>query len=372
MEPDFDVVFVGQVVGIDLMFAEHFARRGMRCCVARPSSAAKTAEMFDGFDRYHRSYSLREIAHFANAAEFLAIARRSRLVVSLGGGALGVLRWRWPLRRLLGFPPIVAATTGSDLAETAGKRGWRGAIYRRYLRSVDLNAVVPYPAILANLLAHRIPNVAFLRYPYYLLEPARRHASSPQVRFLHASHLDWKANDPGEHRVSSKGNDRFLRAFARAVSNGLDAHCVILDRGPDREIAKQLVSDLGVGDRFSWKGHLTRDELLAEMASADVVVDQFEVGGFGGIALEAMSLGRPVMIHIDAAAARIVYGGDDPPILNCHTEDEIYHAVMRSRDRNEMARLGDDAAVWARRNHGDSALDEWLFHFSLLTGHRFA
>src|SRR5439155_2362898 len=207
---------------------------------------------------------------------------------------------------------------------------------------------VPYPHAIKNVFAFGIPNVVFMRFPYYLLGEVAREEEWGQegrIRFFHPSHFDWKLHDAGIHRNSSKGNDRFIRAFARAIQEGLDAECVFLERGSDRDAAKTLLTELGVGDRAIWRAELPRDELLKEIERADVVVDQFDVGGLGGIATEAMSLAKPVMIHLDEGCAGLLYA-DSPPVLNCHTEQEIYQQILRCRDRPALRMLGSSAREW--------------------------
>jgi len=210
-----------------------------------------------------------------------------------------------------------------------------------------------------------------MRYPYYLApEPATAIRSDGRLRFFHASHLDWKVNDPGINRWSAKGNDRFFRAFARATRDGLDAECVVLDRGPDRDEARLLARGLGLEDRITWLPQLSRDELFMEFARADVIVDQFDVGSYGGITIEAMSLGRPVMVYINSATARLVYP-DPMPVLNCHSEEEIHAQLVRCRDRDYLVKLGADARAWVYKYHSwESCLDQFIFYYTLLTGDR--
>jgi glycosyltransferase involved in cell wall biosynthesis len=43
---------------------------------------------------------------------------------------------------------------------------------------------------------------------------------------------------------------------------------------------------------------VTRDEVLARVVQADVVVDQLLIGWYGAFAVEAMALGRPVLAYV--------------------------------------------------------------------------
>jgi glycosyltransferase involved in cell wall biosynthesis len=369
----FDILITGGVANSDLIFAEHLSRRGLRCCVIRKSSQdSEKRKPADTYSSYQTHFPADQVRFYSGGGDFLRVARQCDLILSITGGLVPALgRFLWPIRSALRLPPTINVTTGSDMTELAAEKSLRGYVYRQYLRFVDLNWCVPYPHAVKNVLALHVPNVVFMRFPYYLLgEVARREARSGdgRIRFFHASHLDWKLHDAGAHRNSSKGNDRFIRAFARAIQSGLNAECVFLERGRDRDAAKSLLTELGVSDRAIWMSELPRDELLKEIERADVVVDQFDVGGLGGIATEAMSLAKPVMIYLDKGCAGLLYA-ESPPVLNCQTEEEIFQEIMRCGDRVALRTLGGNAREWVYKyHHWSTCLDQFLFHFTRLTG----
>ena len=105
------------------------------------------------------------------------------------------------------------------------------------------------------------------------------------------------------------------------------------------------------------------------MAQADVIVDQFDVGGLGAIAAEAMALSKPVLMHLEMANLNIVYS-EPPPLLSAFSEDEILDVLLKHRDRAELAAIGAAAKDWVYRNHHwENCLDTFLFYYALLTGH---
>lgn len=368
-----DVLIIGELVGSDLLLAEHLSRIGLKCLVARkPSEGADRA--ITPLTSYHRAFDIKDIVTVESGLELIKYARRCRLIVSFTGALVWALGRLWPFRRFLRLPPVINYTTGSDITELAVEQSRQGSLYRQYLDFAAINACVPYPRAIENIIHLRIPRVVFLRFPYYLIdegislpEPASR--KREKLRFFHPSNLDWKVCDPGAHRNSSKGNDRFIRAFSRAVREGLQADCVILDRGPDREVAHELIAKLGAEGYFIWKQHLTRDELVQEYRDADVVVDQFDVGGLGAIAVESMSLGKPVMTYLQENCLALSYP-ESPPVLNCSSEEEIYGQLRRCRDEAILRDLGTAARKWALKYHGSGEyLKQFLFYYTFLTGH---
>lgn len=364
-----DVLVYGGQCANDLQMGEFLARRGLRVCVARKSedSALSAIDLPSNFfSRLRRE----NIVYIRKPAELINLARTSRMVLTFTGSLGFTLRWRWALRRLLGLPPVVNYPTGSDFSELLAQRTPVAWFYRYFVHTCDINAAFAYPHILKNILRYKIRNIAFLRHPYLLPDPKQvRLEEGRPLRFFHPSHLDFKVNDNGRHRNSSKGNDRFLRAFLRALDAGLDAECLMLDRGPDRVFARQMIEASPHAERFTWLPHLKREQFFERMASSDVVVDQFDVGGLGGIAVEAMALGKPVLLYLDKACLPIVYP-ELPPVLNAFTEDEIYEQIKANSNRAELALMGQSAIEWVQRNHSwETCLDPLLFYYALLTGH---
>jgi|GEM_PF-2301073 len=370
-----DLLILGELCGNDLVMAEHLSRKGLRCAVARWKSAGEQ----DGASTiplrsYHTHFREEDIWHYRNCLDFLQRARQSRLIISFSGSLINALGRLWPLRHLLSLPPVINCTTGSDISELAVKDSQEGRRYREYLEYASINAVVVYPVALKNVLRLKAPRVIFYRIPYYTAQsPKSSFRKNPDDEdtcvFLHASNLDWGVRDSAPGRCSTKGNDRFIRAFARAVKEGLKARCVILDRGPDREEARHLIESLGMEAEFHWKGHLTRDELMEEYMKADVIVDQFDVGCFGGIAIEAMALGKPVMVAVEQSSASLLFP-EMPPVLNCRTEDEIYREIMKCRDPETVQIIAAKGKEWVERHYNpDTCLAQLLFYYSLLTGH---
>ncbi|MBI4349031.1 MAG: glycosyltransferase [Elusimicrobia bacterium] len=373
----YEVGIVGGVAGFDFVLAEGLARKGFHCSVAikegeldsrttRPPARLRTAWDAAGLSEYR------------SRLELLSWARTCRIVVSMTGGLLFGLGPLWFVRRMFGTPPVVACSTGSDLAELAVADGRLGWALRAYLRSVEVNWCLPYPSVLENIRRLRIPRVAFMDFPYDLraseelnVDLERHLRRSGPLRIFHSSNLDWGVTDPGPERRSAKGNDRFLRAFASALDAGLDARLMIVARGPDLGPARQLVRDLALDPRVEWLPELERDELFLQMIEADVVVDQFDVGGLGGIAVEAMSLGAPVLTYVDERAARVQYGADLPPVLNASVEEEIRTRLMGAADRQELCFLGRRAASWAVAHHRwDHCLDRFVICYESLSGRR--
>jgi glycosyltransferase involved in cell wall biosynthesis len=354
------------------MFAEFFCRSGLRCKVLRPGrkDPQSTIQKITPYHQNNKAFSFDDLIFIENRFQLIKELNNAKSIVSIGG-ALPVFLGRllWPFRNILNLPPVIHFSTGSDITERAIENTYAGDMYRQYLKFTKINVMLVYPQAIKNITKLCPPNVVFLRYPYYLLDNilTSTKTDTSRIRLFHPSNLDWNGSNSFSQRVSTKGNDRFIRALARAINAGMDIECTMLDRGKDRELAHQMINDLNITENVIWKPHLDRYDLIREMVEADVIIDQFDVGGFGGIAAEAMSIAKPVMIYIDESTSRILYP-EMPPVMNCQTEDEIFLQLINIKNKESLIDFGRQAQNWVIKYHSfESVKNGIMFYYSMVT-----
>ena len=126
------------------------------------------------------------------------------------------------------------------------------------------------------------------------------------------------------------------------------------------------MADLGLSDAVVWRATLSHAALYEAIQDADVVIDQFDVGGMGGIAWEAMALGTPVLTYLHPSSDRLSF--DVPtPVLNAYTEDEILEKLRLLADPDALQEHRRLVREWMepRRN---GQLDRYLLYMALATG----
>lgn len=301
----------------------------------------------------------KNIMSYANAREFNLIVKKikPKVIVSIGGGLVSASSIKVDIFGLDNKPLIIELACGADISEIDQRRTMFDARYRRHLKKADVVYVPPYPEILKRL--SYIRNWIIAKPFFYDLSKHnvdQEKVSGNTFTFLHCSNLDWGVTDYKLGRNTTKGNDRFLNAFMHALRQNMQLHCHILDRGPDRLLAKEFIKSNGLDDNFTWHKSLSRQELHALMIDADIIVDQFDVGGLGGIACEAMALAKPVMIHIDENCWPLAYS-DAPPVINCTTEDQIFQSIKTWCDKGKLKSLGIRAEHWVRKQHDQMHAD---------------
>jgi hypothetical protein len=368
------VAVIGSLASVDLGLAESLTEAGVTVDVFRHRGEGPATdldpEIFPELDP----------ARVLRFGDSLDLVRRIRSYDFLYtytaqlGFALGKFLRCYPLLRRLGWPAFMNIGTGSDIMERAIEDSPEGAIQRRTMRAAVVNIIPAYPAAIAAAAELRLPNVCTLPFPHRPLPPtARGHigreprADGP-LHILHATNLDWGHQDAGQNRRSTKGNDRFLRALGRFVGEAdRDVRLTLLDRGPDRVPARQLVSELGLDAVVTWKDELRHDALYAAMAEADLVVDQFDVGAMGGIAWEALTLGRPLLTYLEPSTAALIYD-ELPPVLNARTEDEILCRLREAADPARLAATGAATLRWAAPRSAVALAPRYLLYPALMAG----
>jgi len=271
-----------------------------------------------------------------------------------------------------GFKPYVATATGSDLREIALMRNRQGRRMRRHLQKAKL-VFTGFDEL--SMVLFKQLKLSQVRFPPSFVavdtdkwapRPVAGKKSEDELLIFHPTHLDWSYK--GSDRTSTKGNDRFFRAFARFVKGGNSASLIILDRGVDRLKTRELLKELQIEDRCQFLPEMDSEGLIEYYNRADIVVDQFDIGVPGNICREAMSCGKPVMIYINTECSDLVYP-DRPPVLNCRTEEEIYQQLLRASDKEYREQLGRQAREWILKyHHWEKVINQLIFYYETVMG----
>ncbi len=172
-------------------------------------------------------------------------------------------------------------------------------------------------------------------------------------------------------RLAPEKNQAVLvTALARLRAAGLEAHLVVAGEGPERRALEEQATRLGVRGRMSLPGALP--DVRSVLATLDVfVLPSTAIESFSNAALEAMAMGKPVILSALGGAAEMVRNGDDgfviplpeldarlPPLLAALCADPPRRARLGAAARTRVAEkftlagmldhyqaLADDAAL---------------------------
>jgi glycosyltransferase involved in cell wall biosynthesis len=158
-------------------------------------------------------------------------------------------------------------------------------------------------------------------------------------RFRTAQRRERPAGEPAHLltvcRLSEprKNVDLVLRALA-ALKNRYHFRYTVIGDGASRIAIQRLAGELGLADRVRFAGRVSDDELLRELASADLFVLAASAlptshEGFGLVYLEANAIGVPVLAARLAGAVEAVEEGVSGMFVDEPTVPQIEEAIGR-------------------------------------------
>ncbi len=137
-----------------------------------------------------------------------------------------------------------------------------------------------------------------------------------------------------------KGHRYLFEALARLRREGLDANLYLVGEGPEESELKALARQLGLDDKIRFLGW--RDDALAIIAAADIVVHPSLEDALSSAVIEALMLERP-LVATDISGVRDSVGDNEygvivPPadaealrLGLLHTINHLEEARMRAR-----------------------------------------
>jgi glycosyltransferase involved in cell wall biosynthesis len=260
---------------------------------------------------------------------FLARALRDFDVFHYNFGSALLPAWRFPvafdeLPVLRRFGKIVIATfQGSDARPFDRSPNPTGADSRRAVERYRRHArarMLSYADRVFYLnpdLREWLPGATFC--PYASLDPRSVKPVPPrQDGELTVAHA------PSRRKV--KGTDIVLAAVAELRASGIPFRLDLIE---------------GV----------SRVDVLARCACADIVVDQLHIGWYGGFAVEAMALGKPVLCYIEDQRPGDNPFGDELPIVRTSPAALVEDLRSLLTDPARRVRAGAAGRAFVERQH---------------------
>lgn len=124
-----------------------------------------------------------------------------------------------------------------------------------------------------------------------------------------------------------KGVPLLVRAFARIAKSFPDAILRIGGDGDTRPQVEQAIRDIGVSDRVQLLGELRHDDVIQEMAWADLFVLPGWDEPFGVVFAEALSTGCPIVYASDGGISDVVVSGVHGLSVEPRSEDSLVSAL---------------------------------------------
>ncbi len=191
-------------------------------------------------------------------------------------------------------------------------------------------------------------------------------SESETLKIFHPSRLMMSEKKFAIKSGHTKRNERLLEGFSKALNNGLDAELILVEQkfSPDRDAAHEIIGELGIADNVRWENSPNQNgfswrELAGIYQKSNVVADDFGgMGWYGGVAIEGLMSGLPVMSDIDEQLMSEMHGDISHPFINVLTPSEIEEALFSLTDPAYRDSVGKFSREWAVKNHGRKKVAE--------------
>ena len=245
------------------------------------------------------------------------LAERSRLVVSCRGAAEQI-------------EPLKDSARATALADVFARVDLIHCVSEDMRRTVELLGASP-----ERVLVNR-PAVPVARFAALRREPR---VDGP-LRVLSIGRLHWK-----------KGFDDGLRAVAALKARGVDVQYRIAGEGEEREKLLFLIDQLDLDECAQLLGTCTEQQVMDQLADADVLILPSLSEGISNAALEAMAAGLPLLTTDCGGMTEVVTDSVDGLVVGVGDvgalTDRLYDLAA---DPDLRARLGSAAAATADRD----------------------
>lgn len=183
----------------------------------------------------------------------------------------------------------------------------------------------------------------------YARSPLPSPISGPEPYFFCPARHHWREGNASW----LKGNDVLIRGAAEAASLGCRFRLVMVEWGQELDLSRLLIDELGLTDRVVWLRPMHRRAMWSVLAGAEGVIDQFGASAVGGIGLEAMAFGKPLISRIEGAQLSAFFQ-TNPPILEASTPAQIARRIgqvlTNPAMRSEVGRAGQQ---WMQSEHSE-------------------
>jgi len=166
--------------------------------------------------------------------------------------------------------------------------------------------------------------------------------------------------------IKVKGFGLAIKAFDEFSNRHPDSTLTIIGSGPEGSKLQALAQNLSSGNRISLLPHVSRDELLSEMASHDAFLFPSLRDGGGAVVIEAMAAGKPV-VCLDTGGPGMHVSSDCGIKVGPRNVDETIHELAQALEslylnKDLRLKLGKAARQKAIDKYHWDRLGEQLMH----------
>ena len=234
----------------------------------------------------------------------------------------------------------------------AGRANDQGLIYGLAANAARF-ILISNPHTLGHSRRLGLANGLYLPYP---IDDRRYSPGEGQAR------KEWQARYGGEvfalmtSRIDQgvKGqNEDFFNTLVDVAGRHPELRFVFMAWGNHLTQLQQQIAKSGHAEQFILLPPVGKRRMIDYYRSCDIVLDQLLMGYYGATALEAASIGKPVIMRLRNEQYSPLYKGDVMPAFNVNSSNEISNAMETLLNNVALRRdQGQKMRAWLLRNHG--------------------
>lgn len=189
----------------------------------------------------------------------------------------------------------------------------------------------------------------------YALNPDLLHVLPTRAQFMPYSHIDLREWQPANYASTSKTRPLVIHAPSHG---GVKGTRYVL------EAVSRLKAE-GIQFDFTLVEKLSHIEARCVYEKADLVVDQLLSGWYGGLSVEMMALGKPVICYMRGDDLKFIDNEmrEELPIINADPSNifEVLRECLTVR-RYQLSNMGHKGRLFVEKWHNPSKIAEMLKH----------
>jgi glycosyltransferase involved in cell wall biosynthesis len=159
-----------------------------------------------------------------------------------------------------------------------------------------------------------------------------------------------------KRHLRTYGQDLLIKAVAELCREGFDIRLSLPGDGPENRYYRELTNRLGLSERVSFDGWISRDRLYAYIGGHHALVLPSRSEGFGVAALEASACGRAVIASRVGGLPETVTDGETGVLVDPGSVEALRSAIARlaeiPQELESMGRAGrrfvQENFLWSR------------------------
>lgn len=181
---------------------------------------------------------------------------------------------------------------------------------------------------------------------------------SNEVVFFCPSRHSWD----DKLQLFLKGQDKMLRAAGKVLKDFRNFKIILVNFGNDVDKIKKVIEDVeGLEEHILWIEPVKKEKLYKIYKSADAVIDQFVLKGYGAITFEVLAA-QSALISINANENyQIEFFGEKLPYFSCDNEDEIRNSMKEVIEKtNRYKSYISCSRTWIAEHHSNDKIVDAL------------